>query len=1217
MRAPPGHEVLVLKSLQLILVLFIVSLTSTAAHAGWGELTHTYQWMKPLQTWEAENLTLNGAKIVDDTNTPPLTPGMEHHLYLDWSRGDASGSKAVSLLPGQKLTFTAELKPGIYALWIRGRSNTPITNADTQSPKFLQSLPDRWNPLYLDYGLDGKQWTMRCRYDKFYYNIGRFYFSIGAAGQHRLSVGNATTSKVDVLLDRFDLLDVLQNTDRKAYKTETTLMAADTATKLRASTSAMPLDPAADQQLWDKVPDPHDEVLGWGDRLAYDYKARKVPGGDRDPGISLREYESAVNVEGRWYAVTNDIKDLAEKYRSGAGPAAAHRAAVQLCALAQVYPLLDYNVMALSNTAADSGFTYFDQSTGSFNYSGWASATLRDLAVSYDDLFPYLSGEDPALVSIAAANNPSLRSMADIRALIETNLLQYGADQLQRRILRGGDGIWEDAMATVAAVQGPSPVSDRAWQVMLFDDSFMSNQNRGGLVDLFTNGVLRDGCNYIGQANYAAAMAAGMGNVMALTHRYREMGGSKKFDIFSPANNSRALAGATFALDTHVAGGFVSNIGEGFGTPDRARQPDMSDVKDTLRTMWSLNYGVTQDPRLAWLLTLSGRKDESDAEWQRIQQAATSIPSPMIHSDTRALHGFGATFLEAGVSSDNLHDKRAVSLRTSVGRGHGHFDTLDIEIFGKDLRLSPDDGGRWGHPDPKLSRVHNLVEVDGKSTYNEATNTSGTGWLTDLKDVPGVRFAEAAGRGRQVPEARTYRRAVALVDLDEHDSYIFDFWRVKGGTSHTWNFHGPLFDDFTTNAQQLRPVAPDSSLQAYMDTKNSQQGVAPDALENDWKALGSQAHLRSILFGTLGLQYTQGDTLKPYHDGTPDQRYVSVRREGAADLQSGWLHLIEPYEGTPRISTAKQLEMRGGPSPADGGAFAIRAGTRTDVVMYDATGATASTMTRLPAGWDGHEAPPTPAAGDIRFKGTFGLVSWDAGLFRDLTVVGGTELTAGGISVRPAVAKYEGTIRSVLPDYSGFVTDVPVAATVLKNQIAAISNEANPDFMRHHHTSFDVISVKESKTGTVVKLKGDSTTFQSRVTGVTPDKKNVSFELPLSLLEADRNWYCGMTLTNEAQTKFWKIPDTGNDDVSLDGAVATEDFTDANKDGRTLGIIHDYGPGDKFTITTLVNLRRTTTGYDLDSNVAAQVTLPEGRFTVQPGYWRFDRTGWHARMTTK
>jgi hypothetical protein len=1171
--------------------------------------------MPPIQSWEAENLATDGA-VTPDTSTPPLTPGLEAHLQLDWAHGDASAGKAVLLKPGQKLSLEADLKPGVYCIWVRGRSTQQATNRVPNVPSYLQKLSTRWAPLYLSYSLDDKPWTMRCRYDKFYYNIGRFYFSIETPGRHKLAVGNAAGSKADVLLDRLDLLDILQNTARVAYKKQVTLLGTESVRKLEAAIAHPDADLStaqvreADAKLWDSVPDPHDEVVGWLDRLSFDSAAHNKAQDGGDAGLSMTEFERAHQAEAKWYAASSNLRTLIEQYRQTGSTAKAHQAAVLLLGMARVYPLLDYNVLGLQNTIADMGFTYYDQATGSYNYSGWAPPVLGNLATAYDTLFPYLtSANDPALVALAHSSDPNIDSMSDIRAMIETRVLQYGADQLLRRILRGGDGIWENALATVAAVQGPSPIADHWWDAMLFQKTHMSNQNRGGLVDLFTNGVLRDGCNYIGQANYASYMAATMGNVMVLTRRYREMGGDARFDIFDPATNLKAAAGATFALDTRVAGGFVTNIGEGYGTPGRGRQPEMTDVLESQRPLWSLSYASTPNPRLAWLLKLAGRSEESDAQWNKIEKDAASIPSPMTHSDTRALHGFGATFLEAGVASDDLHDKRAVSLRTGVARGHAHHDTLDIEIFGKDLRLSADDGGRGGDPDPHLSRSHNMVEIDGKSFFNEAVNTSGTGWLLDLQDAPGLRFAEGAGRAHQVPQATTFQRAVALIDIDEHDSYLFDFWRVKGGAQHTWCFHGPLFDGFETNAQNLTPVAATSDLGQYLDGKNMQQGQAPAVLEDDWKALKSDAHLRSTLFGAGDSQFLMSDTLRPYQASSPDQRYVFVRRTGD-NLESGWLHLIEPYENTPRITARRQLELQGGPSPADGGSFAIRAAARTDIVYYDATAAAAAQSDGLAANWDGHGAP---ASGEVRFHGKFGYVSWDGGKLRALNLVDGTEISAGGVSIRPSVARYEGTVRSVLPNYSGFTTDIPIAPYLLKNEVVAFDNNSTADQFHQHHTSFDVTGVTNGQGGSVVKLKGDPTTFQGKVIGVDSAKQHVTFEVPLSLREADRSWYNGMTLANESGTKFWKVKDTSGDNLDVDAPVAESDFTDADKDGRALGYLRDYGPGDHFSISTSVSLRVVPGGYQLETNVPVQIKLPEGSYRVDAGRWSFNGKQWQKQ----
>src|SRR5690606_13910074 len=61
---------------------------------------------------------------------------------------------------------------------------------------------------------------------------------------------------------------------------------------------------------------------------------------------------------------------------------------------------------------------------------------------------------------------------------------------------------------------------------------------------------------------------------------------------------------------------------------------------------------------------------------------------------SRVIEGFGAVVLEDGQGEDDPRLKRAVAIRTGIGRGHAHQDTLNLEMLAHATRLAPDLGGR-------------------------------------------------------------------------------------------------------------------------------------------------------------------------------------------------------------------------------------------------------------------------------------------------------------------------------------------------------------------------------------------------------------------------------------------------------------------------------------------------------------------------------------------
>lgn len=152
-------------------------------------------------------------------------------------------------------------------------------------------------------------------------------------------------------------------------------------------------------------------------------------------------------------------------------------------------------------------------------------------------------------------------------------------------------------------------------------------------------------------------------------------------------------------------------------------------------------------------------------------------------------------------------------IRIGHGVGHSHFDGLHLQIHAHGLPMTVDGVQRGGYSEPgdRNTRVHNTVEVNGK-------NWLGHSWvraLTDSEDAPYIRV-----RGAHSYAEKLFERQVALIDVDEGkgssqnltpeqmgpepkglpkgvvtpNSYVFDVFRVGGGSLHRYCFHATVND---------------------------------------------------------------------------------------------------------------------------------------------------------------------------------------------------------------------------------------------------------------------------------------------------------------------------------------------------------------------------------------------------------------------------------------
>jgi hypothetical protein len=874
-------------------------------------------------------------------------------------------------------------------------------------------------------------------------------------------------------------------------------------------------------------------------------------------GVNAGDYFFVANSNcSAWRLLEKELVQSSDMYLKTGNADYGRDAAILFAQMAYLYPLIDFNMVSAQALTTDVRFSPYDSSVGGYVYSSWQSQAMTRMARAYDAIFPYLYPNAPQpVLDFLQKKLPSLHNGEDLRQLIETNLLQYPADQALRRHLRGAEGVWETAVATLATVQ-QDPKTTGPWLHELWTRAWMGNVNEGGLPDAITNEGLRDGCPNIGQPNYASHWQT-LALIADLLNRYVQAGGDPKYDLSDPLRYPKVLAATTFPLQVRGAGGFQSDAGEGYTSPRDAIRPYPEKMdQPQQRAAYRIAFEKLGDARAAVMLTLLGRTTEPDELWSRIEKAAAPYGgNPFLFNATRALNGFGLIYLEAATQATNLAKKRALAMRTSVAFGHGHADALDIEMYAHGIRAVPDLGLRYTTPDTKASRLHNVVEVDGKDFVNGPSNASGTSWADHLQDAGWIRFAEAHSRAATLPQVKTFRRAVAMVDVDEYNSYAFDIFSVSGGKQHTWCFHGPLYKDFTINTPLSQATGPwQSYLKGYT---NPQSGEAPDVLETDWTAQqGEDVHVRSRLFGVGKLPVATGDSTS-----FKDIKFLYVRRNSETDnLSSRWLQLIETYQSTPFIKATRDL------STPEVAALEIELmDGRRDIVFYDPSpGAT-------------RHLPGTPGA--IEFSGRFGSVRFAAdGALEKMYLLGGTLLRVKGRELRIPQAEQTAKILNVNYEQDRVWLDQPLKnASGRMAVIAAAPRTA----------AFDVAKLEMD--GRAVTFTGTARVYGSPLEAVKGD--TIQFALPLSQRRADPDYYDGMTLTNEAHDKFWHVRSTlDNKSVKLDAPAQDSDFTDSDGDGRREVFIYEFGPGETLRLASYASATREGGGYKVESDVDAKVT---------------------------
>ena len=629
-------------------------------------------------------------------------------------------------------------------------------------------------------------------------------------------------------------------------------------------------------------------------------------------------------------AVTN----LSEAYALTGQRIYAHKAIVMLDRIAEIYPDMDCNTQ--SRLAAQANRPY----PGKILNRLWETTTLRDLAVAYDLVFDALIGEEP--VSLP------WRTASEIRANIETNLLEEGIAAVAQGQISGNSA--RNALLYAVAVRQHGPTSDVLRQT--FNQTGCGRYHEGLNYFLY-NQVTKDGlpvqssplyCFYAIQSIEKLADALSLLDV----------------DLYEHPRVAQMLDAPLQMLCT---GDFTPNIGDSGHITSGWVGPKVETYETAYRHLgkpsyaWALEHLIDRDgtptPTFEDLL-------EEPLPRQARFQAASYVHRPQ----SRVLDGFG------WVGLNNSQDSVAVSFYYGPRAAHGHFDRLNLELFGHGHRLSPD----LGYPDfmnelipgiyswSKNTVSHNCVVVDD---HRQDNATGGT--LLRFHDCPTIHVADAAA-AETYKQTDCYRRTLVQVDMGAEDSYLVDVFRVRGGRRHVLSIHGPE-GRFALDGVSLPPPVTEGTLAGgdvaygalYDDPKLDRPGYK--GMYNSYRGSGYQ-HLfnwqRTVPEGlTVGEWRVHDDpTVRlrvhmPHHAGqelvvadayvSPTRKiptilkYVLLCREGDEDGNT-FVTVWEPAHGRPLID---RIELHDDASFGTGAdrvvALSVHRGPSTDLIAVSPT----------------------------------------------------------------------------------------------------------------------------------------------------------------------------------------------------------------------------------------------------------------------------------------
>lgn len=899
-----------------------------------------------------------------------------------------------------------------------------------------------------------------------------------------------------------------------------------------------------------------------------------------------------------------DTRKLADAWMKTGDADAAREEAVRLIRIALHAPAVDIANDLASVTCIPAAYGRDLRCRRRESYAAWLSHYpnyIRPIE-AYDKLFTYIDGNEELAASIGRFV-PWVKTSKDLVQLLDTYLVQTIAKRIMRYHYATGPTEAGDA----ALMQGNQTLTE-PWIDWVFSRTFVYPLKPSGLQNLMISGCDRSGPEYIGSTFYA--QGEGAARVVRSIEKLLKNGIlPERYDLTRTDLYPKPLAQSYWHLAVNVAGQEFLRIGDVTGA-DKPPAHILLNVPNSAVDGWNWS----RDPRFAWMLKhVTGRKDQSDAEWTAIEAAAATVKrAPWLDLRSRQVYNW-AGILETGLAHDDWRFRRAVYVRTGLGIGHEHGDSLDLQVVAHGLPMTMDGGQRGGYSTPGsgTTRVHNLVEVNGRGHAVQA-------WTRTLSDATGARFMDLAG----LPPngARLYRRQVSLIDVDEGsgsrplaiaeqqartklpvgvttpNSYVFDVFRVSGGQTHTYCFHGPVCDELTVNGTGRRPVVrpvegqtPDAD-QEYLRPFHAATDTwfaadAPATLEATWRYTrtggGSEGTMagrnydtnsprkftRLHLLDAAGLRVLEG--AYNCHNNGYRLHNVFAQKRGAegADLESAFTALIEPYVGEPFIEAARMLEIAENEADAQR-AVAVEVKTRnghTDLLMADGRPEMRRTVRH--------------AAGDIVFSGESGFYSTDAQGLRLVALTGGTTIEGPELKLKAAAAEFRGLVRKA--DYLTKTVELDGNwPTALSGRILEIGTS-------NRTTSYTLTGVRASRGQTTLTLDGGADFLQALVEEVDPTNGVVLCAIKPALGKRaglDRDF----TASNDQRTQWWRADYLDNGRWQLTGAPVKEADFEPSRFLR----LWEYGVGDTVRCSTDAALERVEPGvYALSGSVDVTVGL--------------------------
>ncbi len=826
-----------------------------------------------------------------------------------------------------------------------------------------------------------------------------------------------------------------------------------------------------------------------------------------------------------------------------------HKAAVILDRLAEVYPEMNHQEQSRFGTEIQAG-----RYPGRIVNYIWETGLVSTAARAYDYIYEGLEGDRELEESLG-------KSIAQIKENIETNLLEDAARSIYTMDgrIRGNYGMHQRALATLAVVLD-NENSDKYIDWVLFNPGEGGGYTDQGMASGLINLLYRDGIGFESSPGYNFGWIGSFVQVAEILLR-------RGVNVYEEYPRMKSMFDVPIAIVMND--NFTPNIGDSGNVLAKGK---VGWAASTYETAFR-RYGDPKYAKVLYQLGSYGQDIFKDSIKNQVEDVIKKEGTKIEYRSDN-LSGYGLALLRGGKSSDPL----GVSLYYGKGGGHDHWARLNMEVFGRGIRLVPDLGypefmsgyhkklyGWTGH-----TLSHTTVMVD-----ESRQQTRLTGWLYHFASLPGIQYADVSAEDAYSNLVDRYRRSVALLDtLDGENAYVLDIFRVKGGSKHDYSIHGPR-GEFSVEGISLPPVQTKGTLAgedipfgtlyddpvmknpAFTGPYSGYRGSGFGYLFNVQKAKGQDIwsatwDLKDGMKSRLKMTFLGEDNQVVIAEGEPPRKgdiprslkYILRRREGS---ESTFVTLIEPYRDKPFIKGAQIIE-----SHETAVALRVDYEDKRDYIIQDIE----------PSYLRSFQGGITTQAGFAR------LSVDDEGQVIGAALVAGNLLEKDGF--RLSIDKgYSGQVESIDYHKRRIIVKMGDDSAPLPTNGALMGKSLifSNEYRLSEYEIGEIISLGDSRYD--LELKGSD--FLS---GYGRVKESKSFSKYL-IVTADRDLF---------KREYYRGMYLANSDGSQSGLIIRAESTgnaflvDSNepfilKENEEF-YIYDFGVGSRFTIDTVVSLQR-------------------------------------------